>query len=121
MISAALQSTLVAIIPNTFLAMGDEEISAPYCVHKEIATPEYLKNGIAGYSYDCSIAIIDDLPEDVEALVQSVKNSVLALAGTTLSSTSFESVIWEGDEPDFDTESKLYVNILKFTIETSNR
>ena len=121
MISTALQITLAAIIPNTYLAMGDEEIPAPFCVHKEVVTPQYLKVGIVGYTYDCSIAIIDALPEDVEALVQSVKNAVIALAGTTVSGTIIESVIWEDDEPDFDTESKLYVNILKFTIETSNR
>jgi hypothetical protein len=121
MISTALQTTLAAIIPNTFLAMGDEAIITPYCVHKEVASPEYLKAGISGYSYACEILIIDDLPETVETLVQSVKSAVIALAGTTASSTTIASVIWEGDEPDYDIESKMYINILRFTIETSNR
>jgi hypothetical protein len=30
-------------------------------------------------------------------------------------------VIWDSDEPDFDIDSKMYINILKFTIDTSNR
>jgi hypothetical protein len=121
MISTALQSTIEAIIPNTYLAMGDEGITVPYCVHKEAATPEYLKSGIVGYSYVCEVAIIDTLPEALETLVQSVKNAIIALEGTTVSSTKFDSVIWDGDEPDFDIDSKMYINILKFTIETSNR
>jgi len=121
MISTALQATLVALIPNTFLAMGDEEILTPYCVHKETGTPEYLKSGIAGYSYSCEVLIIDDLPEKVETLVQSVQAAILALEGTTVNDTTFESVILEGDDPDFDIESKMYINILTFTIETSNR
>jgi hypothetical protein len=121
MISTAIQTTVAAIIPNTYMAMGDEKIITPYSVHKEVGTPIYLKSGIAGYSYDVEIAIIDDLPEAVETLVQSVKNAILALAGTTVSSTYFESVIWENDEPDFDMEAKMYISIIKFTIETSNR
>ena len=121
MISTALQTTLANIITNTYLAMGDEKIVTPYCVHKEVASVNYLKSGLADYTYSCEILIIDDLPEAVEALVQSVKNAVIALQGTTVSSTYFESVIWEGDEPDFDLESKMYFNILKFTIDTSNR
>jgi hypothetical protein len=121
MISTALQNTIVAIIPNTYLAMGDEGIVTPYCVHKETASPEYLKSGIAGYNYVCEIAIIDLLPEALETLVQSVKTAITALAGTTINGTSFESVIWETEAPDFDTQSKLYINILTFTILTSNR
>jgi hypothetical protein len=121
MISTAIQSTLAAIIPNTYFALGDEEIVTPYCVHKESGIPEYLKIGIVGYSYSCEIAIIDDTPEKVETLVQSVKNAILALDGTTVSSTSFKGITWEGDEPDYDSESKMYVNILSFTILTLNR
>jgi hypothetical protein len=116
MISAAIQTIISAIIPNTFMAMGDEEILTPYCVHKETGTPEYVKAGISGYSYMCEVAIIDDTPDKVEALVQSVKDAIIAQA-----SVAFDSVVWEGDEPDFDMESKMYINVLKFTIETSNR
>jgi hypothetical protein len=121
MISTAIQSAIVGIIPNTYLAMGDEQILTPYCVHKETATPEYLKEGIIGYSYLCEIAIIEKNPEALETLIQSVKNAIIALAGTTASSTKFDSVIWDSDDPDFDMESKMYTNIIRFTIETSNR
>lgn len=121
MISAAVQSTLVAIIPNTFLAMGDEDVATPYCTHKETGEPEYVKEGICGYSYDCQVIIVDDTPEKVETLVQSVKNAMLALTGTTVSSTYIELVVWEGEDPDFDMEDKMYYNILSFTIKTLNR
>jgi hypothetical protein len=121
MISAAIQSTISAIIPNTFMAMGDEEILTPYCVHKETGTPEYVKAGISGYSYICEVAIIDDTPDKVEALVQSVKDAIIALAGSSKESTKFDSVIWDNDEPDFDIQDKMYTNIIRFTIETSNR
>lgn len=121
MVSAAIQSTLVAIIPNTYLAMGDENIITPYCTHKEVATPDYVKEGICGYSYDCEILIIDDTPEKVETLVQSVKDAMLALTGTTVSGTIIELVVWDGEEPDFDIESKMYINILKFSVQTLNR
>lgn len=121
MISTALQSTIAAIIPNTYFAMGDEAIITPYCVHKESGVPEYLKVGIVGYNYNGEIVIIDDTPEKVETLVQSVKNAILALDGTTVSSTSFKGITWEGDDPDYDPESKMYINILRFTILTLNR
>jgi hypothetical protein len=121
MISTAIQNTIVALIPNTYFVMGDESILTPYCVHRELATPEYLKEGIAGYSYDCEVVIIDDTADKVEDLVQSVKNAIIALAGTTVSSTKFDSVMWEGEDPAFDEQDKMYVNTLKFTIETSNR
>jgi hypothetical protein len=121
MISTAIQNTIAAIIPNTYLAMGDEGIVTPYCVHKESGTPEYLKAGISGYSYLCEIAIIDDSPEALEVLVQAVKNAIMALDGTTASSTTFAGITWDGDEPDFDSESKMYINVLKFTIGTVNR
>jgi hypothetical protein len=121
MISAAIQSTLVGIIPNTFLAMADESIVTPYCTHKETGTPEYVKEGICGYSYDCEVLIIDDTPEAVETLVQSCKNALLALTGTTVNGTGIELVVWDGEEPDFDMENKMFFNILKFAVLTSNR
>jgi hypothetical protein len=121
MISTAIQTTVANIITNTYMSMGDEGIITPYCVHKEVGTPEYLKAGITGYSYNCEIAIIDDTPDKVETLVQSVKNAIVALKGTTVSSTTFDSVIWESDEPDFDIDSNMYVNIITFTILTANR
>lgn len=121
MITAAVQSTLEAIIPNTFDAMGDEQISTPFCVHKEAGTPEYVKEGICGYSYDCEVMIVDDTADKVETLVQSAKNALLALTGTTTSGTVIELVVWDSDDPDFDVDNKMYYNILKFTIQTLNR
>lgn len=121
MISAAIQSTLIAIIPNTFMAMGDEEIVTPYCVHKESSVSEYLKEGLSGYSYTCEVLIIDEFPEAVETLAMSVIPALEAQAGTTVNDTSIDAVTFDGDDPDFDIESKLYINVLKFTIETSNR
>ena len=121
MISAAIQSVIQNIIPNTYSIMGDEEILTPYCVHKETGTPEYLKAGISGYSYSVEIAIIDDTPDKVETLIQSVKNAIIALQKTTNSSTSIDAVAWESDTPSFDSESRLYINVLTFTILTSNR
>jgi hypothetical protein len=121
MISAALQTTLAAIIPNTFIAIGDEEIQTPFCVHKERENPQSLKEGISGYEYACEIAIIDDTPDAVETYKQSIISALNALAGTTVSSTQIDMVDYQGDDPDFDIESKLYTTILSFLIETRNR
>jgi len=121
MISAAIQTAIAAIIPNTYTAMGDEEIITPYCVHKESGEPQYLKAGIVGYEYQCEVAIIDDTPDAVELLVQSVKNAILALAGTTSSSTAISSVTWLADDPDFDPDARMYISLLKFLIHTTNR
>lgn len=121
MISEAIQQTLAAVIPNTFMSMGDEEILTPYCVHKESGVPNYVKTGIAGYTYQVEVAIIDDTPDKVETLLQNAKDAILALEGTTVAGTGIEMVIWESDEPDFDIESKMYITTIVFTIDTSNR
>jgi hypothetical protein len=121
MISTAVQSTLETIIANTCMVMGDEEIQCPYCVHKEEIAPVYLKEGVVGYSVNCEVVIIETTPEEVEILAVAVLSAMLALSGTTVESTTIDSVTHEGDSPDFDTDSKLYLNILRFTIETSNR
>jgi hypothetical protein len=121
MISTAIQSTVQAIIPNTFDVYGDEQISLPICLHREKGTPILLKAGLAGYSYAVEIEIIDKTADAVEVLVQSVKTALEALAGTTVSSTVFETVNLEDENPDFDTENRLYSNILQFTINTANR
>jgi len=120
MLSAAVQSTLVNIITNTFFAIGDEEIQTPWCVHSEIQTPERLKKGVVGYSYDVEIAIVDNSPDDIETLKNQVRTAIEALEGTTTQGTGIEIVEYLNDAPDFDQESKLYVNILRFVIQTSN-
>jgi len=121
MISQAVQKAIQAVIPNTYFAMGDEEIITPYCVHKESGTPEYMKEGLLGYSYATEVIIIDDLPEKVEALGRSVITALAALQGTTSMGTKIEAVTFDGDDPDYDSESRLYVTLLRFTIATNNR
>jgi hypothetical protein len=121
MISQAIQKAIQAVIPNTYFAMGDEEILTPYCVHKEAGTPQLCKEGLLGYSFSCEVVIIDDLPEKVETLARSVISALAALQGTTSKGTKIEAVTFDGDDPDYDAESKLYVTLLRFTIETNNR
>jgi len=120
MISAAIQTTLEGIITDTFIAIGDEDIQVPFCVHQERETPIRLKEGIAGYAYDCDVAIVDDSPDDVNTYKGSIISALEALAGTTVESTVINTVSYEGDDPDFDQESRLYTNILRFYIETAN-
>lgn len=122
MISEAIQATIVAIIPNTFAIVGDEEIITPYCVHTETELPPtLLKEGVINYNYSVEVLIIDDLPDNVNTKVNSVRTAIEALAGTTVNSTSFEQVNYEGDDPGFDQESRLYANNIRFTIETKTR
>ena len=121
MISDAIQQTLSAIIPNTYMSMGDEKIITPYATHKETGVPNYGKSGIMSYTYQVEVLIIDDTPDKVEQLLQSCKNSLLALEGTTVAGTGIEMVIWESDDPDFDIESQMYISVSTFTIDTSNR
>jgi hypothetical protein len=120
MLSAAIQSTLAGIITNTFFAMGDEDIQAPYCVHREIQHPQRLKSGMSGYEYDVEIAIIDTSPDNVETKKTSVRAALEALEGTMTEETAIEIVEYMGDDPDFDIESNLYTTILSFRIESSN-
>ena len=121
MISAAIQSTLTGIITNTYIAIGDEEILTPYCVHQERETPLKLKEGLIGYEYECEIAVIDDSPDSVETYKQSIITALEALAGTTVSGTNILMVDYLGDDPGFDQEDKMYTTIMRFLIETSNR
>jgi hypothetical protein len=121
MITAAIQGKLQAIIPNTFPIVGDEEIECPWCYHKETGTPIRLKEGLKGYTYDCEVAIIAALPDEVETYAAQIITGVESLAGTITSGTTINTVTFEGDEPDFDYEQKFYTNILRFIIETANR
>ena len=122
MISAAIQTTLEVILPDTFFAIGDEGIEAPFCVHNEQELPPLLlKEGVAGYNFMVEIMIIDTLPDTVAAKVALVRAAIEALAGTTVDSTKFETVNYEGDDPGFDQESRLYGNNMRFEIGTENR
>lgn len=121
MISQAIQTACVGVIPNTYFSMGDENIVAPYCVHRESGEPLYMKGVIAEYSWDVEIAIIDDDPADVESLGESIRTAINALEGTTSSGTNIQDVTYLGDSPEFDEEENLYVTLLRFTITTTNR
>jgi hypothetical protein len=123
MIGEAIQATVAAIIPNTFaIVVLDDEITAPYCVHTETELePTYLKAGLLNYNYAVEILIIDELPDNVSTKVALVRAAIEALPGTTVNSTAFEQVIFEGDDPGFNEESRMYANNLRFTIETKTR
>jgi hypothetical protein len=122
MIGEAIQVTVEAIISNTFAIVGDEEIITPYCVHTETEIePTYLKEGILNYNYSAEVLIIDVTPDSVNTKVALVRAAIEALAGTTVNSTAIEQVIYEGDDPGFDQESRLYANNIRFSIETKTR
>lgn len=120
MLSTAIQTALAKIMTNTFFAIGDEEVQAPFCVHSERQRPQRLKSGVTGYEYDVEIAIIDTSPDNVEAKKTSVRTALEALEGTTSESTSIELVEYIDDDPGFDQESKLYMTVITFIISTSN-
>lgn len=120
MLSAALQSKLIAIVPNTFMLMGDEDVATPYCVHEERQRPVWLKKGVAGYEYDCEIALVADLPDVVETYKGQIRTALEAMEGTTVEGTAVELVEYLGDDPGFDVESKEYINISRYLIQTSN-
>jgi hypothetical protein len=122
MIGEAIQATVEAIITNTFSMVGDEKILTPYCVHTETELPpSLLKEGISNYNYLVEILIIDVLPDNVNAFAALVRPAIEALAGTTKDSTTFEQVNYEGDDPGFDQEQRLYANNIRFTVETLTR
>jgi hypothetical protein len=131
MIGEAIQAALVAVIPNTFAEVMNDEAAAPYCLHTEQETPVLLKEGICGYTYICEVFIVDQTPDSVKALSVSVISALEALTGTSYpdeedleddeTATIIDEIIYEGDDPGFDPESRLHGNLLTFTIETLNR
>lgn len=121
MIGEAIQVAIEAIIPNTYALIGDENITVPFCLHEEKDETVYLKEGIAGYTWTCEIAIVHSTPDAAEILAMQVKAAIEALAGTTDHATIIEAVSYEGSDPGFDQGTREYLKILRFTIETSNR
>lgn len=121
MIAEAIQATLEAIIPNTFSSIADEETEIPFCVHTEKDTPEYLKEGISGYTWNCEIALVHSTPDLVESLAMLIKTAMEALAGTTNHTTIIETVSYEGGDQGFDETSRSYLKTLEFIINTKNR
>lgn len=121
MISAAIQTAVQAVIPNTYQSIGDEEITVPYCIHEENDTPEYVKEGISLYAWLVEIGIVHSTPDAAEALAVSVIAAVEALAGTTSSSTIIDTVEYQGSEPGFDQATREYLKLLRFIINTKNR
>lgn len=120
MISELIQTKLSSVIPNTFISVADEGTQTPFCIHNERQVPVRLKEGIIGYEHECEIIIIDDSPDSVENYKKLIIQAIESLEGQTDDDCRVESVNYTGDEPGFDKESKLYLNILLFQIETSN-
>lgn len=121
MISEAIQAKLVAIVLHTYYSMGDENITAPYCVHRESCTPEYMKADIGQYVWECEVALIHTTPALVESVATSMRTAIGTLAGTTTNGTIIQDVTYLGDAPEFDDEEKLYVTVMRFNITTKNR
>lgn len=120
MISEAIQTKCVTVIANSFSEIADEE-NTPFCIHSESETPLLLKEGLDGYSYEVEIFIVDTSPDSVKTKSVSMITAIEALKGTTTNGTKIDMVNYEDDKPGFDVESRLYGNLLRFTIETSNR
>jgi hypothetical protein len=131
MIGEAVQSALAAIIQNTYAEIMNDDAAAPFCLHTEKESPVNLKEGVAGYSYNVEIFIVDSTPDSVKSLSVSVISALEALQGTTYpadedleegeEATVIDGVLYEGDDPGFDPETRLHGNLLTFTIETKNR
>jgi hypothetical protein len=131
MIGDTIQAALQKIIPNSFAEVMEEEEIVPYCLHTEKETPDYLKEGIEGYTYTSEVFIVDRLPDNVKNLSISVITALVALSNTTFPETEdideneiatvIDNVSYDGDEPGFDPETRLFGNMLTFTIETKTR
>lgn len=131
MIGEAIQAALAAIITNTFADVMNDDAAVPYCLHTEAETPVKLKEGLCGYTYNVEVFIVDQTPDLVKTLSVSVISALEALSGTSYpdeedleegeTATDIDEVIYEGDDPGFDPESRMHGNLLTFTIETLNR
>jgi len=121
MIGEVIQATLQGIIPNTYSSVGDEGISLPFCIHSESDIPLDLKEGIAGYTWSCDIALVHSTPDQVETLAMQVKTAFEALSGSTVNATIIETVAYEGSDQGFDETSRSYMKTLQFIINTKNR
>jgi len=121
MITQAIQGKCKAVMPQSYTSIGDENFNAPYCVHRENATPEYMKGVIVQWIYECEIAIVCVDPADLESNATSIRSGIEALEGTVTNGTTIQDVTYLGDTPDYDQEEKLYVTLLRFQITTKNR
>jgi len=121
MISEAIQEALEEVIPNTYQTIGDEEITLPYCIHEERDTVERVKDGIAFYTWRVEIAIIHSTPDAAESLATQVISALEALEGETSHGTDIETVEYVGSEPGFDMNTREYLKLLNFEINTKNR
>lgn len=121
MISNAIQAVVQAVIPTTFQTIGDENIAVPYCIHEESDVPELLKEGVASYNWTCEIGIVHSTADAAETLAVSVIAAVEALAGTTNDSTVIDAVEYLGSDPGFDQNTREYLKLLRFNIQTRNR
>lgn len=121
MIGEAIQKKLATVIPNAYNEVGDEGIKAPFCTHSEKETPLRNKAGISGYEYAVEILIANKTADLVKSQSVLIIAAIEALQGTTDEGTTIRGVTYEGDDAGFDRESRLYGNLITFTIETSNR
>ena len=120
MISEAIQEALESVIENTYQTIGDENITTPFCVHEESDEPIRLKEGIVGYEYKVEVAIIDTTPDSCIELASSGVSVIMALENTTSHGTRIEGISYDGSNPGFDQQTKEYIRILQFTIQTGN-
>jgi hypothetical protein len=121
MINDAIQAVVSAVIPNTFQSIGDEKIPVPYCIHESTDNPEYLKEGLSGYEWTTEIGIIHSTADAAESLAVNVIAAMEALGGTTRNSTIIETVQYMGSEPGFNEQTREYLKLLRFIINTKNR
>lgn len=121
MIGEAIQKKLAAVIPNAYNEIGDEGIKAPFCTHSEKESVRRNKEGISGYEYTVEILIANKTADLVKAQSVLVIAAIESLQNTTDEGTVIKGVTYEGDDAGFDRESRLYGNLITFTIETSNR
>lgn len=121
MISEAIQEALQVIVPNTFQTIGDENITVPFCIHEETDTPEYLKEGLSGYSWQVEIGIVHNSPDAAEALAVQIIAAIELLARTVSHNTIIEEVEFTGTAPGYDEQTREYLKMVRFTISTKNR
>lgn len=150
MIGAAIQSALEAVITNTYSEIAEQDMKIPFCVHSERESPVRYKDGTVDFQYEVEVFIVDETSDSVKALSNAAVTALEALTGTTYTTTTeapttteetttgsatttaatttaapaggitIDQVSYEGDEPGYDQQSKLYGNSLRFIIEVSN-
>ena len=118
MISEAIQHIVEQIVPNTYFKVADEGITVPYAIHDEQETPIRNKEGLAGYSYSCQIAVVDNLPDKIKQYKSQIIEAMEGMTGQTICDTNISQVAYINDEIGFDPSDRQYLTILNFNIIT---